>query len=115
MSVRYPTPNATADTDAMLTRRCRTVVEGGVMRGIHSLTPEQALRLNLVGALVRQSDAGLRVDLGRFMVERTGGENTRATPVEYPRGYASPYLFVMWDYQVAIAAGTHLRGPRGCA
>ncbi len=95
---RTDTPNAATHTDASLSARLShdgvfVTVLGGVALGLHTLTPTQARRLDLVGARVRQSPSGLRIDLGHFT---EGDLGTPANRVRYPRGYAAPSLFVEW-------------------
>ena len=96
MNMIYPTPNHSDHLDTMLGTRIGLIVIGGVIEGVHTLTAHQANRLDAVAARVRHSARGLRIDLGDYMTEITGGEITRITPVRYPRGYGSPYLFVEW-------------------
>lgn len=87
------TPNASTHLDYSLSQRLGLLVKGGVVLGTHYFNPEQARRLDLVGARVRQSAKGLRIDLGHFIA---GDLGTRDVRVCYPRGYGAPSLFVKW-------------------
>ena len=87
------TPNSATHFDHSLSKRLGVLITDGIALGTHTLTPTQARRLDLIGARVRQSAKGLRIDLGHFV----GGDlGTRDVRVCYPRGYGAPSLFVDW-------------------
>ena len=94
------TPNAATHYDYNLSRRLGVLIKDGIALGIHTLTPTQARRLDLVGARVRQSDKGLRIDLGHFVGGCASAHRcdlgTRDVRIRYPRGYGAPSLFVKW-------------------